>query len=178
LQAVTLKYHITKDWNGTNIIPFTKYADFIQRTYKKTLLPDLKSYPPSYNPKGRRHKGPTLRASWRTESHRVSRDEVTTEYFNTKTVTYQGRSWNLLDLLHEGTLPGYSAKSNNPTGLMTFFYNNKWIRTKRVRGINPQSIGGHDMSFSNYSMRKLISRSLLDATKVVDRETLFWQPPQ
>jgi hypothetical protein len=179
LQALTFKFHITKDWKGSEIIPFKKYAKFIRTFYQGDLIKELKAYPPSYKPAGMKYRGKkALRNSWVSKDTNISREDAQLEIFNDKVVTYQGRSWNLIDLLHEGTRPGYSAKSNNPTGLMTFFYNNKWVRTNRVRGINEQSIGGHDMQLANYSMRKLISKSLMDSVKRADREILFWQPPQ
>jgi hypothetical protein len=175
LSVLTLKYKVIRvDWKK-EIIPYETYMEFIHSTFKDDLLQDLKTYPPSYSPRGT---GKALKDSWEADMVNHSRLDKITEFHNEKGVSYRGHSWNLMGLLHEGTLPGYTARNNNPTGLMTFFYNNKWVRTRKVKGIDPQLIGGHDRMFANYSMRKSLNVSVKTNVDKLEGEIRLWQPPQ
>jgi hypothetical protein len=166
------------DGLGKDFIPYKDYMDFIHSEYKKDLKKELSAYPPTYKPKEAPQygKGKSLRSSWKATTVKIDSDTKNTEIVNTKTVDYQGKSWNLLDLLHNGTKP-YRANPNNPTGLMTFFWEGQWRRVKKVKGIDEKNIGGHTAPY-HYNISKMISASLTESWHRMDREIRLWQPPR
>jgi hypothetical protein len=196
---------LRKNFKGQDLVPSTELRLFIHKTWMKEAKAQAIAVTPPSRPSFE-SRGQPLAKSWHTKTPGMNSQKtnpwasMTTELYNDKEVQHDGKKWNLLSILHNGSGP-YTAK--RPDGWMKFYSRGEQWYVQKVRGINPLKIaryGTYDIrereltyqkewhdahavpsyyppsGASYYSMRKDLDIAFRKANLKLDQELFNWRP--
>jgi hypothetical protein len=179
---------LRKNFKGKDLVPSTELRLFIHKTWMKEAKAQAIAATPPTRPDGHPSQPPLAKA-WHTKTPGLRSQggtpwaSMTSELYNDKEVQHDGKKWNLLSILHNGSGP-YTAK--DPEGFMMFESRGAIWFTQRVKGVNPMSIarygsydsatGKYKAGSGHYSMRRDLDIAFRNANSKLDQELFNWRP--
>lgn len=197
---------LRKNFKGQDLVPSTELRLFIHKTWMKEAKAQAIAATPPTRPDSMSNSYPPLAKAWHTKTPGLRSQggtpwaSMTTELYNDKEVQHDGKKWNLLSILHNGSGP-YTAK--RPDGWMKFYSRGEIWFAQKIRGINPLKIsrygtfesGERELAWqkfwgdkvapkayyppkgnATYSMRKDLDIAFRKANLKLDQELFNWRP--
>jgi|WetSurMetagenome_2_1015567.scaffolds.fasta_scaffold01555_18 hypothetical protein len=177
------KLSLETQWKG-DLLPFTELRRFIHDEWVDNVKEDLGYFTRPSRPETK--SGRPLRKQWHSKTAGIKSidivpiRELTSEVYNDKEVIYDGKRWNLMSILHNGSGP-YCAKglrgpnNDNKPIRMKFFSRGQWWYLPCVRGVNPHKIHRYN-GHGTYSYRKEFTQLLYKSDRDLTRGIYRWLP--